>query len=112
VIGGAAALAVGMLAVPFATTLPLLMLAMLVVALGFSLLQPSLNSLLSLRVAASVQGGTMGVSRSAMTLARVVGPGWAGLLFEHAGKDWPFFAGTALMLVVTVLALAVAAEQV
>ena len=65
---------------------------------------PSLNSLISLAVDAGVQGGTMGVSRSATTLARVLGPGFAGLLFELLGKDWPFFAGALIMLAVLAMA--------
>ncbi|MBK8175569.1 MAG: MFS transporter [Rhodospirillales bacterium] len=105
VIGGAAALAAGMLAIPLSTTIPVLAAAMLIVALGFSLMTPSLNSLVSLAVEKSVQGGTMGVSRSATTLARVLGPSWAGLLFEHAGRDWPFLAGAVLMSGVVLIAL-------
>ena len=105
VVSGAAALAFGMLAIPFASSVPLLGPAMLVVAVGFSLMTPSLNSLVSLKVPSSVLGGTMGVSRSATTLARVVGPGWAGLLFEYLGKDWPFFAGALIMAGVIVIAL-------
>jgi MFS transporter, DHA1 family, tetracycline resistance protein len=110
VVSGAAALALGMVAIPFASSLPLLGPAMLIVALGFSLMTPSLNSLVSLQVQSSVQGGTMGVSRSATTLARVLGPGWAGLLFEYLGKDWPFFAGALIMAGVIVIALALGAD--
>lgn len=104
-VGGAAALALGMLTVPFAVTVPLLAAAMLVVAVGFSLMTPSLNSLVSLKVDAGVQGGIMGVTRSATTLARVLGPGWAGLLFEYLGKDWPFFAGAVIMAGVIMVAV-------
>ncbi len=106
VMGGSALLAAGMLAIPTSTSLAVLVPAMLLVALGFSLMTPSLNSLISLRVDASVQGGTMGVSRSASTLARVLGPGWAGLLFEFLGKDWPFYAGAAVMAAVLVITVA------
>ena len=53
----------------------------------------------------------MGVSRSATTLARVLGPGWAGLLFEFLGKDWPFFAGALIMLAVLAIALGATAAQ-
>jgi DHA1 family tetracycline resistance protein-like MFS transporter len=52
----------------------------------------------------------MGVSRSATTLARVLGPGWAGLLFEYVGKDWPFFGGALIMAGVIVIALALGAD--
>jgi DHA1 family tetracycline resistance protein-like MFS transporter len=110
VVSGAAALAIGMVAIPFASSVLLLGPAMLIVAVGFSLMTPSLNSLVSLKVQSSVLGGTMGVSRSATTLARVVGPGWAGLLFEYLGKDWPFFAGALVMTGVIVIALAMGAD--
>ena len=105
VVAGAATLAIGILAVPLAASVPLLAIAMLAVALGFGLMTPSLNSLVSLSVDAGVQGGTMGVTRSATTLARVLGPGWAGLLFEYLGKDWPFFAGAVIMACVIIVAL-------
>ena len=105
VVAGAATLAIGILATPFASSVSLLAFTMLWVALGFGLMTPSLNSLVSLSVDAGVQGGTMGVTRSATTLARVLGPGWAGLLFEFLGKDWPFFAGAVIMAGVIIVAL-------
>jgi DHA1 family tetracycline resistance protein-like MFS transporter len=97
VIAGAAALSLGMLAIPYAFTWPLLLPAMALAGIGFSLMTPSLNSLVSLRAPAAVLGSMMGVTRSATTLARVVGPAGAGLLFERLGKDSPFFVGAAIM---------------
>jgi DHA1 family tetracycline resistance protein-like MFS transporter len=105
VILGAVALAAGLLLVPFAADVPRLVGAMLVLVLGFSLLTPSLNSLVSLQVGAEEQGAVLGVGRSASTLARVVGPAWAGLLFSAFGRDWPFYAGAAVMLAVAALGL-------
>ena len=46
----------------------------------------------------------MGVARSATTMARVVGPAWAGILFAQLGKEWPYYAGTVVMLVVAYFA--------
>jgi DHA1 family tetracycline resistance protein-like MFS transporter len=108
---GSALLAAGMLGIPLAASPPLLWPAMLIVAVGFSLMTPSLNSMISLSVDTGVQGGAMGVSRSATTLARVLGPGFAGLLFEILGKDWPFFAGALVMCVVIALAVGAAGAQ-
>ncbi len=102
VISGAVLLACGMLMIPFAGTLALLVPAMTIAAAGFSLMSPSLNTLLSLSVGNAVQGGTMGVSRSATTLARVLGPTAAGALFSALGKDWPFYAGVAVMILVVI----------
>jgi DHA1 family tetracycline resistance protein-like MFS transporter len=111
VAGGGAALALGMLLIPQATSLLLLVPAMVIVAAGFSLMTPSLNSLVSLQVDQAVQGGTMGVARSASTLARVLGPVWAGVLFHHFGKDWPFYAGFLIMVAVVLISRALAGDD-
>ena len=105
VVQGAAALAIGMPAIPFANSLAALLAAMAIVAYGFSVINPTLNSLISLQVGPEEQGGIMGASRSATTMARVVGPVWAGMLFAVLGMDWPYFAGAAVMLVVAGLSL-------
>jgi MFS transporter, DHA1 family, tetracycline resistance protein len=105
VIQGATALALGMLLIPFTNSLTTLLGAMVIVAYGFSIITPSLNSLISLQVASGEQGGVMGVGRSATTMARVIGPAWAGLLFSLLGMDWPYFGGAAVMVVVVLLGL-------
>ncbi len=103
VVSGAIGLALGMLMIPFCASVGPLLVAMVIVSFGFSLLSPALNSLISLQVGAGLQGGTMGVARSVTTLARVIGPGWAGALFYFFGKDWPFFGGTIVMVAVVLL---------
>ena len=105
IIAGSAALAAGMVMVPLAPGLAGLLVAMAVIGFGFSILSPSLNSQISRQVGATEQGGVMGVARSTTTMARVVGPAWAGMIFSVMGKDWPFFAGAAVMLGVVVLAV-------
>ncbi|MCR4378937.1 MAG: MFS transporter, partial [Rhodospirillales bacterium] len=105
IVQGAVALAIGMALIPFSNSIEWLLVAMVVVAYGFSIINPALNSLISLRTSASNQGQMMGVARSATTLARVVGPAWAGVLFAVLGMDWPYYGGTVLMLVVAALAL-------
>jgi DHA1 family tetracycline resistance protein-like MFS transporter len=107
IIQGAVALAIGMILIPFSESLWILALAMAILAYGFSTLSPSLNSLISLQVNEESQGTVMGVTRSATTLARVVGPGWAGLMFAQLGKDWPYFTGGMIMLFVAVLSIIV-----
>ena len=105
ILNGAVALAVGMVMIPFSTSLPPLLVAMIIIAVGFSLLSPSLNSLISLQVDTDMQGGAMGVTRSVTTLARVVGPGWAGVLFHYLGKEWPFIGGALVMAAVILLSI-------
>lgn len=103
---GAVSLAVGIVLIPFATNLWFLVVVMMVATYGFSLISPALNSLISLQTSDDEQGSMMGVTRSATTLARVAGPAWAGLLFSLLGKDWPYYGGACVMLVVIVLVLA------
>jgi DHA1 family tetracycline resistance protein-like MFS transporter len=105
IVQGAAALAVGVLLIPFSHGLPLLLVAMVVAGYGFSIVSPALTSLISLQVGDDEQGGIMGVTRSAATMARFLGPAWAGLLFETLGRDWPYFGGALVMAVVVGLSL-------
>jgi len=105
IIQGAVALAIGMIMIPFCTSVGPLVVAMVIIAYGFSVINPALNSLISLRTGASEQGMMMGVARSATTMARVVGPAWAGILFAQLGKEWPYYAGMVLMILVAYLGI-------
>ncbi len=100
---GAFALVVGLAMIPLSDNLPVLIAAMVIMAYGFSVASPSLNSLISLQVSDEDQGGVMGVARSATTLARVVGPAWAGMLFAGLSPDWPYWGGAIIMLLVAAL---------
>lgn len=104
VTGGALLLAIGMVMIPLSHTVAVLTAAMVSIACGFGLMSPSLSSLISLQIGGEAQGGALGVSRSATTLARIFGPSWAGAMFLYLGKDWPYFAGALIMVVVIVLA--------
>ena len=105
VVQGAVALAIGIALIPFSTNVVVLVLAMSLAGYGFSIISPSLNSLISLQSSEDEQGGIMGVTRSASTMARFIGPAWAGLLFGGLGRDWPYFVGAIIMVVVAVLGL-------
>jgi DHA1 family tetracycline resistance protein-like MFS transporter len=106
-IQGAVTLALGIGAIPFCTEVWHLAVVMAVAAYGFSVINPAYNSLISQQVPDTDQGGVMGVTRSATTLARVLGPAWAGVLFAQLGRDWPYFSGALIMAAVLLLALAV-----
>ncbi|OEJ68687.1 MFS transporter [Magnetovibrio blakemorei] len=105
IVQGAVALAVGMIMIPFCTSVVPLMAAMVIVAYGFSIINPALNSMISLRSGNTEQGMMMGVARSATTMARIIGPAWAGILFAQLGKEWPYYAGMVLMVLVAYLGL-------
>jgi len=82
-----------------------LLVAMTLFAAGFGLTSPSLHSLISRHAASDAQGATLGVAQSASSLARIIGPIFAGIAFSAIGRDWPYFLG-ALVLVGVAIGLA------
>jgi len=97
-LGGLALIAVGLLVMPFARALPLLIVALSALAFGMGAMQPSINSLISRRAGSERQGEVMGVAQSVGSLARVVGPLVAGWLFTEFGRSSPFLWGAALVV--------------
>ncbi len=106
IIAGAALLAAGIIALPLAPTIAGLVIALLAVSVGFGMLSPALTSHLSHQAAPGSQGALMGLGRSVSTLARVLGPSAAGVVFHLMGKDWPFYVGGLVLIVVVALAIA------
>ena len=96
-LGGLGAIALGLLVLPFAHGLPVLVVALSALAIGMGAMQPSLNSLISRRAGAGEQGEVMGVAQSVGSLSRVLGPIIAGSLFGAVGPGSPFFWGAALV---------------
>lgn len=76
--------------------LPLLIVASVVEVVGFSLMTPSLQSLISRRSDPAKQGGILGVSQGISALARVVGPLIAIPLFKR-GVTLPYWTSATLM---------------
>jgi MFS family permease len=68
-------------------------------AFGTGILFPSLASLVSQATDANSQGSILGGSQLAGGLGRVLGPVWAGLLFQQVAITTPFVMGGALSLV-------------
>jgi len=73
-------------------------------AFGAGTLFPSLASLTSRAADRASQGSVLGGSQFVGGLGRVIGPLWAGLLFQHAGIRSPFLAGAALVALAALLA--------
>jgi DHA1 family tetracycline resistance protein-like MFS transporter len=103
-LGGLCSIAAGLLILPLARGLPVLMIATTELALGMGAMQPSLNSLISRRSGAAEQGEVMGVAQSVGSLSRVLGPVLAGALFAGLGSSSPFFVGTILVVAAALVA--------
>jgi MFS transporter, DHA1 family, tetracycline resistance protein len=83
-----------------------LLIAMAVEVIGFAMVNPSLQSLISRRSDPATQGGVLGLSQSSASLARILGPLFGNALFGLSlAHEWPYWAAAGLM----VLALALMA---
>jgi Arabinose efflux permease len=78
-------------------------------AFGNGITNVSLNALVSRTAGADEQGGIFGLTQSAGSLARTVGPATAGLLYVTAGYWSPFVVSALLFAPVVVLLLRSAA---
>ncbi len=74
-----------------------LLLFVAVVAVGQSLVTPSLSSLLSRATPVEHQGTVFGLYQSGMALARTIGPLTAGVLFDRS-ENMPYWVGGSLMI--------------
>ena len=71
---------------------------LLLVAVGSSLVMPSLSTLASRYVPDDRQGFALGVFRSFGSLARVAGPIAGGLLYYGLGSAAPYLAGAVILV--------------
>jgi DHA1 family multidrug resistance protein-like MFS transporter len=77
-------------------------LVTVILTIGFfivsnAMLRPSVSSLTSRR-ATGGQGVAMGLNNSFMSLGRIIGPIWAGFLFD-VNISWPYLSGAVVMLI-------------
>jgi len=83
-----------------------LLLAMIPTAIGGAMLQPTLNSLITKRVAPTEVGGILGVSIAMLSLANAIAPILGGAIFQFAGASAPFWAWAATMGILFGVAIA------
>jgi DHA1 family multidrug resistance protein-like MFS transporter len=88
--------AVGFVLMLEAETLPGILLTVGIFVLGNALLRPVTASLISKR-ATGGQGVAMGLNNAFMSLGRVFGPLWAGLLLD-INLSFPYLSGAIIML--------------
>ena len=96
-------LALGFL--PYTQSRGPLLATLAVLAVGQGIAHPSLSALTSKQVDADEVGGVMGVYQSMSSLARIVGPFWAEVVYGKLGFAWPFRTGSVFMLMACVVAV-------
>jgi DHA1 family multidrug resistance protein-like MFS transporter len=89
--------AAGFVVLLLATTYPGVLLATGVFILSKTLLRTVIIALASKR-ATTGQGATMGLSNSFMNLGRIVGPLWAGFIFD-VNVSYPYISGAGVMFI-------------
>ncbi len=88
---------IGFLVLLLANTYPTILLATGFFILSKTFLRPAVFSLTS-KQATVGQGVAMGLSNSFMSLGRIVGPLWAGFIFD-VNFDYPYLSGAAIMFI-------------
>jgi len=95
----------GFLLVAFAPTAFWLFPGVALIAVGSSFTNPTLNAMISQRSGASEQGSILGTTKSVLSLTRVAGPAWAGIVFDRVGPASPYWTGAVFIALAMLLAL-------
>lgn len=82
-----------------------ILVAMVPASIGGGILQPSLNSLITKRVAGDEVGGMLGLSAAFLSLGNALAPLIGGVIFQGLGSTAPFLLGGVLMAALLVTAL-------
>jgi DHA1 family tetracycline resistance protein-like MFS transporter len=90
IFGSLVLLAISLCLLPLATTLAGLLLILAVFAAGSGVNRPPTFGLISLRTSAREQGEVLGVAQSVASLARIVGPVFASVLYAY-NAALPYF---------------------
>ena len=102
---GFTSLVVGMTGLALARNAPAMLAAIVFVAVGQGLVNPTISGLLSKVTPANEQGGIFGILSSSQTLARMISYTTANLLLAQVGPSAPFWQGSAVLAVGLVLAI-------
>jgi len=86
----------GLLLVAVSQTVPVLLIALALLAIGFGGTLPSLVSLLSRAAPDELQGSSLGIGQSVGALARIAGPLAGGIAWDLFGAPAPFLLGALL----------------
>lgn len=100
---GTALIAVGLVLTPATHSLVVLCVALIILATGSGINNPSNSSLLSKLSPGDQTGGVMGIGQSMSTLGRILGPVAGGYLFDAMGAGSPYWLGAAAMMIACLL---------
>jgi DHA1 family tetracycline resistance protein-like MFS transporter len=93
--------------IPISTSVPMLTIGCVLLAVGMGFNSPSMMSVISQLADPRWQGGTLGVSQALASLARIVGPAWGGWVYDRFGQEVPFVTAAGLMLIACAMSVMV-----
>ncbi len=96
---------IGFFGLSLAAGTPMVYTMVAITALGVGLGTPTMAALVSQRSGAVEQGAMLGAAQAAASLGHVIGPLWAGLMFDRVGPGFPFSTGAALVACALVVVL-------
>jgi MFS family permease len=103
---GVSIMACGFVGLAIAPAVWALYVALLLYGVGSALSMPMLTSIISGSAPATEQGAALGASQAVQSLSFIVGPLWAGHLFDVWGPSAPYSTGAAWLLLALVLVAA------
>ena len=95
---GLAAMSLGFLGISFAQVEWHLFPAIAILAFGNGIAAPMLTGLISRRVGEREQGSVLGSSQAILSSTRIVGPLFAGFVFDALGSGAPYWTGAILAI--------------
>lgn len=96
-LSGLAIMVLGFVSIAGATDGWMLSPAIAVLALGTGLVTPTLQSLISQAGSPEEQGMLFGANGAITSLTAILGPAWAGLVFDHVAVTAPYWSGAAFL---------------
>lgn len=87
----------------------LVVLGVMAASIGFN--NPSVLSLISKNALADEQGGVLGLNQSFSALSRIIGPLFAGYLFDAFGEGIPFIVSSFLLFGAFILSLVLSRKK-
>ena len=100
---GLSLMMLGFLLIGASKNIPVLAIAMTLLAVGNSFTNPATTGSISLLSKADEQGAVMGTTQGTASLGRIIGPAVGGLLYQQVSISSPFYASGVLVVLAMVL---------